>query len=455
MARLSFPFCINTRSFGARLLFGVCAVIIITTLFSCRPDKHRDGILAEGNTGDTSISYYKDIAPIIGARCLACHSEKGPGPINLTSYASVSFNAEMIRYVINRHIMPPWLADEHGWDFANKRVLTKQETVLINKWINNGLYKGDSIAVDYVAKYSQIEKPKPDIVLKMDKQFFIKGDNQESFQKATFSFETDSLFAVAAVEIVSKQMKVAHHAAYVIKGRSNFSRSAQEFLLGNDLFKDPSVVMIGGWGPGWGAIRFPEGFGFYLPTKGEVDLEFHYGPSPIDLTDSVEIHIYRAGKPITRTCTFISIANSDSLCRLNPPLFEIPPNQFKRFTMQYPVKKDYTVLAVTPHMHYLGKSYHATLIEPDGKESQMINLAQWNFSWQDQYLCQPFHKIEKGSTIKVEAEFDNTKDNLRNPNTPPKLVRSGWESKSEMLVFILLVTDYLPGDETKTWADGF
>ena len=351
--------------------------------------------------------------------------------------------------------MPPWLADEHGWDFANKRVLSKPELETINKWIDNGLYKGDSIDNGFGAKYLVMEKPAPDIVLHMDKHFFIKGDNRESFQKTTFSFETDSLFAVEAVEIVSKQMKVAHHAAYVIKGRSKFSRSAQEFLLGNDLFQDTSVVMIGGWAPGAGATRFPEGFGFYLPKKGEVDLEFHYGPSPVDLTDSIEVHIYRAKKPITRTCTFISVANGDSSNKLSPPLFEIQPNSFQKFTMQYAVKKDLTVLAVAPHMHYLGKSYRASVISPDGHQSQIINLSHWNFSWQDQYLCQTFHHLEKGSTLKVEAEFDNTQDNLRNPNSPPKLVRSGWESKSEMLVFILLVTPYQAGDEAITWKSEF
>ena len=123
--------------------------------------------------------------------------------------------------------------------------------------------------------------------------------------------------------------------------------------------------------------------------------------------------------------------------------------------MQYAVKKDLTVLAVAPHMHYLGKSYRASVISPDGHQSQIINLSHWNFSWQDQYLCQTFHHLEKGSTLKVEAEFDNTQDNLRNPNSPPKLVRSGWESKSEMLVFILLVTPYQAGDEAITWKSEF
>jgi hypothetical protein len=441
-SKISFYCRLLKRVKGEAFFVSIIALASLL-LFSCQPDKH--------SVADASISYYQHIAPIIATHCLKCHNDKGPGPINLNAYANVRFNAEMIRYVINRHIMPPWLADDHGWDFANKRVLSTSEIDTINKWIDNGLYKGDSTAGPAVAILAGLENRKPDIIFCIDKPLFIKGNNRESFLKTSFPFKNDSAFPVEAIEIVSKQMKVAHHAYYVIKGKSGFSRSAGEFLLGNDLFKDTSVVMISAWAPGSGGITYPDGFGFYLPKEGEVDLEFHYGPSPIDLSDSIEVHLYKALKPITRTCTFLSIANDDSVCHLNPSPFEIQPDRKQKFTMQYTVSKDLTVLMVAPHMHYLGKSYHASVVESDGKESQIINLANWNFSWQDQYLCQPFHKLQKGNVLKVEAEFDNTRGNLKNPNNPPKLVRSGWETRSEMMVFILMVTPYMPGDELLTW----
>ena len=430
----------------------VVALMVVVGMSSCNPDKRgQTGSLFKGEV-DTTVSYYHQVAPIIANNCLGCHSEKGPGPINLTSFANVRFNAEMIRYVINRHIMPPWLADEQGWDFANKRGLAKNEIEIINKWIDKGQYKGDSLVVSPTPKMLNSERRKPDLVLHLNKNFFVHGNNTESFQKASFSFQIDSTFPVEAIEIVSKQMKVAHHASYVIKGQSNFSRSSEEFLLGNDLFKDSSVVMIGGWLPGTGAVRFPEGYGFYLPQKGEVDLEFHYTPSPVDLIDSAEIHIYKSTSPIKRTCTFLAIANDDSDCVLTPKPFQIEADQKRKFTIQYRIKQDLTVLAVTPHMHYLGKKYRASVADINGHISTIINLDNWKFSQQDQYLCKTFHKLAKGDNLIIEGEFDNTKSNLQNPNSPPQLVRPGWGARSEMLVLILMVTKYMPGDEKTEWA---
>jgi hypothetical protein len=358
----------------------------------------------------------------------------------------------MIQYVVNRHIMPPWLADNTGLDFANKRGLSKQQLDTINRWIDNGLYKGDSTGSTQLPGQLMFDGRKPDLVLHLAKGFVIKGNNRETFQKATFSFDNDSSFAVEGIEIVSKQIKLAHHASYVIKGRSNFSRSAGEFLLGNDLFKDSSVVMIGGWSPGSGGLKFPDGFGFYLPQKGEVDVEFHYTPSPIDLIDSAEIHIYRAAKPITRTCSFLTIANDDTNCVLTPKPFQVEANQRQKFIIKYQIPQDLSVLAVTPHMHYLGKKYRASVTNVDGAVRRIINLYNWSFSQQDQYLCNTFYKLQKGSTLSIEAEFDNTANNLQNPNTPPQLVGPGWGTRSEMMVLILMVTKYQPGDELRHWA---
>ncbi len=431
-----------------RIFFYTAAALHVLVLYSCHPDKR--------NAGTTSIkgsvTYYHDIAPIITSHCMACHSEKGPGPINLGSYASVSYNAAMIKYVVNRHIMPPWLADGQGWHFANSRVLSQHETDMINKWCDNGMYKGDSIAPEILPPaLPDFGQRKPDIVLLLDKALHINGNNQESFIKTSFAFKSDSAFPVEAIEIVSKQMKVAHHAYFVIKGNSNFKRSQNQFLLGDDLFQDSSVVMISAWAPGSGGVHYPDGFGFYLPKAGEVDLEFHYGPSPIELEDSVEVHLYKARKPITRTCTFLSISGNDKANHLNPPVFEIPPYSRKKFTMQYRVAGNITVMMVAPHMHYLGKTFHVTATLPDGRTMPVINLSNWNFSWQDQYLCQPFHYLPKGSVLNITAEYDNTASNVRNPSNPPRTVHFGWETRSEMMVFILMITQYTPGDEQLGW----
>eukprot|EP01035_Chromulina_nebulosa_P038878 gene38878-52515_t len=46
------------------------------------------------------ISYAKDVAPILEAKCVACHQEGGIGPFAMNSYAMVKGFSPMIREVI-------------------------------------------------------------------------------------------------------------------------------------------------------------------------------------------------------------------------------------------------------------------------------------------------------------------------------------------------------------------
>ncbi len=59
-------------------------------------------------------------------------------------------------------------------------------------------------------------------------------------------------------------------------------------------------------------------------------------------------------------------------------------------------------------------------------------------------------KIPAGSTIFAEAEFDNTRQNLRNPFSPPQTVTYGWGTKNEMLNLIFEFVKYEKGDEEIT-----
>ena len=64
----------------------------------------------------------------------------------------------------------------------------------------------------------------------------------------------------------------------------------------------------------------------------------------------------------------------------------------------------------------------------------------------------PFIKIEKGSTIYVEATYDNTSGNPKNPFNPPRDIiglpeGSIMRSTDEMLNFDIRFLNYLSGDE--------
>src|SRR6185312_13373074 len=91
----------------------------------------------------SKVSYAKDVAPILEAKCVACHEEGGIGPFAMKDYATVKGFAPMIREVIRTDRMPPYHADPHVGKFSDDKRLTADETKTLVHWIEAGAPRGE------------------------------------------------------------------------------------------------------------------------------------------------------------------------------------------------------------------------------------------------------------------------------------------------------------------------
>jgi tetratricopeptide (TPR) repeat protein len=93
---------------------------------------------------------------------------------------------------------------------------------------------------------------------------------------------------------------------------------------------------------------------------------------------------------------------------------------------------DVNVFALLPHAHYLCKEMQAFATLPDGTQKWMIWIKKWDFDWQGVFrYAEPMY-LPKGTKLSMRYSYDNSADNLRNPNSPPKRVRGGPKSTDEM-----------------------
>jgi len=69
--------------------------------------------------GDNSVTYSKDIAPILQKHCVECHRAGEIAPFALTHYDEIVGWADTIVEVIQEGRMPPWHADPKHGKFAN------------------------------------------------------------------------------------------------------------------------------------------------------------------------------------------------------------------------------------------------------------------------------------------------------------------------------------------------
>lgn len=424
------------------------------------------------NTGG-NITFADDIAPIIHQNCTPCHQTNGGAPFNLISFQDVAKRAKMIALVTSNRYMPPWPADKNYSHFINEKSLSDKQIKTIKLWFENGCKPGDtaSLQLPVLNNFPSV-LGKPDMILNV-RHVVVKGDNKDKFYVLKMPYQIPNSKFVKAVEFMPAQLKYAHH----VNGHYlSFTNETNPFS-GADLldiesenydeeFKNMNLFNHDGsapfrvhsafnYLPGAFGVRYPAGIGGFLmsPKGAFVANDIHYGPSRESVTDSSKLFIYFADKAPERS-TFEIMMGTNGVSEIVPPL-QVPAGKITNHISKLTIYNDISVLTVNPHMHLIGKKFKAYAVKPNGDTVKLISIPKWQFRWQYFYTFQYPVKIPKGSTIIVEAQFDNTASNPNNPNLPPlpigeRLDRGGASMRTtdEMLQFIITYMPYQKGDES-------
>src|SRR3954467_1394576 len=94
--------------------------------------------------GAATVTFNRDIAPIVFTNCQTCHHPGGPAPFSLLSYAPARQHARQIALATRRGFMPPWRAEPVPGGFAGQQHLSASEIDLFERWAAGGAVEGDA-----------------------------------------------------------------------------------------------------------------------------------------------------------------------------------------------------------------------------------------------------------------------------------------------------------------------
>lgn len=138
---------------------------------------------------------------------------------------------------------------------------------------------------------------------------------------------------------------------------------------------------------------FPAGTGRLLAKGGDVVFQVHYHPSGKPEVDQTEFGVCFAPASARQVITDLVVGNVDLI---------IPAgNANARFTAEYTLPTNVTLLEIRPHMHLPGKSDQVRGLLPTGSEVSLINIEKWDFNWQDSYVFERPIQLPAGSKIQV------------------------------------------------------
>ncbi|MFO0866556.1 MAG: hypothetical protein U0744_18275 [Gemmataceae bacterium] len=390
------------------------------------------------------VTYARDIAPIVQARCLNCHREGQVAPFALADYEQTAKRAKQIVRVTQDRIMPPWIPSPGHEKFVAERWLTDRELELFTTWAETGRAKGDEADLPPAPKFAEGWRlGKPDLIVRMGEPFTVPADGPDLLQNFVIPIDIAEDNLVAAMEFHPGNKRVAHHAVLFLDDSGTarkLDKATPEPGYAN--FGGPGFLpsgALGGWSVGNTARPLPNGMGRYLKKGSDLVVQMHYHPTGKQETDQSEIGLYFVKKPVAESLKEpAKLVGSIWMANYEMDIAAGDKN-YKRAT-SYTIPKEVIMVGVVPHMHLLGKSMKVTATLPDKTVKTLIDIQNWNYNWQDEYYYERPFKLPAGTRLDVEAVFDNSDSNPSNPSSPPKRVTWGDGTTDEMLFCFFLLS---------------
>src|SRR5499427_3604243 len=85
-----------------------------------------------------SITFNKDVLPILQRNCQACHRPGQIAPMSFLTYQSTRPWAKAMKAAVVSRKMPPWFADPKVGHFLNDRSLSQSAIETIATWADSG-----------------------------------------------------------------------------------------------------------------------------------------------------------------------------------------------------------------------------------------------------------------------------------------------------------------------------
>lgn len=434
------------------VLAGKDVSVPVTTALGCHIGRVREA------NENAEVTYSKQIARIFQDRCVECHRKGMIGPFEMTSYDEVVGWGEMIREVVEQKRMPPWHANPAYGHFANNVSLSDKEKELIYKWVDNGCPEGDPSDLPEPRKFVEgwtIGKP-DEIVYMRDEPVEVPAEGVIDY----YHFVVDPGWKedkwIIAAEARPSSLETVHHILVVVgppeltqdtftnRGLRDRGRGRDEHELGPPGRDDDrgrggrgrgrrgggigGGNLIAGYAPGMNPMINTNGeVAIHVPAGSKLIFQLHYTPNGTPAEDRSYVG-FKFAKNLEKVKY---VARSTSV--LNT-FFQIPPGAHDYKAIAKTTFEHDTLIAnLTPHMHTRGKSFRYEVTYPDGEKEILLDVPSYDFNWQTTYQLDKPKLLPKGTTLLCTAHWDNSEDNLSNPD-PSERVSWGDQTWEEMMI---------------------
>jgi hypothetical protein len=410
--------------------------------------------------GSTStLTYYRDVQPIIESKCQQCHNPQGIGPFPFETPQDVISRKALVGSAVSTKVMPPWPPSDQCTTYDHDRSLSSAEITTITDWIAQGAAVGDPS--------TQVKGTPPtglsrvDLTLQMPSSF-TPNETPDDYRCFLIPWTPTTSVYVTGLGVRPGDPQIVHHAIAFIATPDQISQYQQLDSAdpgpGWTCFGGPGLgakaEWLGAWAPGTLGSDFPAGTGVQVPVGSQIVLQVHYNtantpPAPDQTSVDVEI-----ADTVATPAAVVPFTNP-SWVKGNMEIPAGAPDTSYSFALDITpyasllsagVLKDgvpLTVYSAGLHMHTRGTQIKTTIERADGGTDCMLDIPAWNFSWQGAYYFSAPKVVKPGDQISLECHWNNTAANqpyVNGMQVAPSTLNWGETTEDEMCLDILYLT---------------
>jgi hypothetical protein len=408
-----------------------------------------DALASTGGAVEAEITYWTDIKPLLDGRCNTCHDDGGIAPFPLTSYDGATQYAPSAVPAVQARTMPPWPPNDECAEHVGNRSLTDAQIELFSQWVEAGMPEGDPDSEGQPMDPVSPGLPRVDLTMQMPEPY-VPVQSPDDYRCFLLPWTEETTKFVTGFRAVPGNGAIVHHVIAFLAGEDDVDAylelDAAEDGPGYTCFGGtggPSRTWLGGWAPGGQGTVLADGLGMRVEPGSMIVLQVHYNALDTDVEpDSTSIDLMLEDV-VEREARVVPFTNPAWVAGA----MQIPAGDadvVHEFTTSLGALAGagVDIYSSALHMHMLGSSGRLSVVHADGSEDCLLQIDDWDFSWQGSYGYPQPHRIEPTDEVKLQCRFDNSVGNqpfVGGETREPRDVGWGEGTTDEMCLGVLLV----------------